>query len=167
MSNSKEGKCPVMHGGNTSSEKSEMDWWPKALNLDILHQHDTKTNPLKPNFNYKEELKNQSLKRIIKNIEVDLIDLKFNYEVQTIASNAVDWLIKNKRAKDLENLLMMNSDVSKEIKVVKFLVNENISNGDMRSACEKINIMNKNIQVRKGIKIEVIIFVYGVLYDHF
>ena len=36
MSNSQEGKCPVMHGGNTSSDKSVMDWWPKALNLNIL-----------------------------------------------------------------------------------------------------------------------------------
>ena len=46
-----------MHGGNTSVEKSEMDWWPNALNFDILHQHDTKTNPLKGDFNYHEELK--------------------------------------------------------------------------------------------------------------
>ena len=67
---------------------------------------------------YKEELKNQSLKRIIKNIEVDLIDLKFNYEVQTIASNAVDWLIKNNNhsniSKDsigiyLSNAILMNT----------------------------------------------------------
>ncbi len=58
----------------------------------------------------------------------------------------IDWLIKNKRFKDLENLLIMNPEVGKEIKIVKFLINENISNGDMRSACEKINIMNKNIQ---------------------
>ena len=47
MSNSKDGKCPVIHGGNTKLDKSVMDWWPNALNLDILHQHDTKTNPLK------------------------------------------------------------------------------------------------------------------------
>ncbi len=50
-------KCPVMHGGNTATEKSVMDWWPNALNLDILHQHDTKTNPLGKDFNYREELK--------------------------------------------------------------------------------------------------------------
>lgn len=53
----KNGKCPVMHGGNTASSKSVMDWWPNALNLDILHQHDTKTNPLGKEFNYQEELK--------------------------------------------------------------------------------------------------------------
>jgi catalase-peroxidase len=51
------GKCPVMHGGNTSVGKSNMEWWPNSLNLDILHQHDTKTNPLGPDFNYREALK--------------------------------------------------------------------------------------------------------------
>ncbi|OEE75335.1 catalase/peroxidase HPI [Vibrio ordalii] len=51
------GKCPVMHGGVTSAEKSNMDWWPKALNLDILHQHDAKTNPMGADFNYRDALK--------------------------------------------------------------------------------------------------------------
>ena len=65
------GKCPVIHGGNTSSDKSVMDWWPKALKLDILHQHDTKTNPLKSNFNYREELKKldvEALKKDVNNL---------------------------------------------------------------------------------------------------
>ena len=52
-----EGKCPVMHGGATESGMSNMDWWPKALNLDILHQHDLKTNPMGANFNYREAVK--------------------------------------------------------------------------------------------------------------
>jgi len=51
------GQCPVMHGGNTSTGQSPMAWWPNALNLDILHQHDTKTNPLGPAFNYRDEVK--------------------------------------------------------------------------------------------------------------
>ncbi|MEH0876198.1 catalase/peroxidase HPI [Pectobacterium cacticida] len=51
------GKCPVMHGGNTSAGSSNTDWWPNALNLDILHQHDTKTNPLGSDFNYRDALK--------------------------------------------------------------------------------------------------------------
>ncbi|MFG0606164.1 catalase/peroxidase HPI [Vibrio mimicus] len=51
------GQCPVMHGGLTSSSMSNIDWWPKALNLDILHQHDSKTSPLGADFNYREELK--------------------------------------------------------------------------------------------------------------
>ncbi|HFF2780765.1 TPA: catalase/peroxidase HPI, partial [Vibrio cholerae] len=44
-------------------------WWPKALNLDILHQHDSKTNPLGADFNYREELKKldvEALKRDLK-----------------------------------------------------------------------------------------------------
>ncbi|MFN3612960.1 MAG: catalase/peroxidase HPI, partial [Rubrimonas sp.] len=50
------GKCPVMHGAVTTAGTSVMDWWPKALNLDILHQHDTKTNPLK-GFDYRKEVR--------------------------------------------------------------------------------------------------------------
>ena len=50
------GKCPVMHGGNTASGHSVTAWWPKTLNLDILHQHDTKGNPL-TGFDYREEVK--------------------------------------------------------------------------------------------------------------
>jgi len=51
------GKCPVMHGGATTTSVSNMEWWPNALNLDILHQHDSKTNPLDPDYNYREALK--------------------------------------------------------------------------------------------------------------
>lgn len=50
-------RCPVMHGGATSTDLSNIDWWPKALNLDILLQHDTKTNPMRKDFNYREEVK--------------------------------------------------------------------------------------------------------------
>jgi len=55
MENLKKGKCPVMHGANTEASSSVMSWWPNSLNLDILHQHDSKTNPLDEGFNYKEE----------------------------------------------------------------------------------------------------------------
>ncbi len=51
------GKCPVAHGALTKVEDSNLDWWPKSINLDILHQHDSKTNPLGKDFNYNEELK--------------------------------------------------------------------------------------------------------------
>jgi catalase-peroxidase len=52
-----ENKCPVMHGGATASGLSNMAWWPKALNLDILHQHDRKTDPMGVDFNYRKEVK--------------------------------------------------------------------------------------------------------------
>jgi catalase-peroxidase len=54
---SNDAKCPVPHGANTTAESAAKTWWPNALNLDILHQHDTKTNPLGADFDYREELK--------------------------------------------------------------------------------------------------------------
>ncbi len=58
MSDNTEAKCPVMHGAmtsNSSTGQSNKDWWPDALNLNILHQHDRKSNPLGDDFNYREE----------------------------------------------------------------------------------------------------------------
>lgn len=71
MDNSTNGKCPFMHGANTATEKTVTEWWPNALNLDILHQHDTKTNPLGESFNYQEELKKLNVGALKK----DLTDL--------------------------------------------------------------------------------------------
>lgn len=68
------GKCPFMHGGNTSSATANMDWWPKALNLDILHQHDTKTNPLGEDFNYAEEFKKLDLAAVKKDLHAFMTD---------------------------------------------------------------------------------------------
>ncbi|MEZ6966259.1 catalase/peroxidase HPI [Aeromonas sp. S9(2024)] len=72
------GKCPVMHGGSTSAETSGMAWWPKSLNLDILHQHDSKTNPLGAGFNYREALK-----------QLDMAELK--RDVTTLMTDSQDW----------------------------------------------------------------------------
>ena len=49
-------KCPVAHGANTEAGGGTAAWWPKALNLSILHQHDTKANPLGADFDYRKEL---------------------------------------------------------------------------------------------------------------
>jgi catalase-peroxidase len=64
MKNSQKGKCPVMHGANTESSNNVMEWWPESLNLDILHQHDKKTNPLDEDFNYAEEFKKLDLEAL-------------------------------------------------------------------------------------------------------
>ena len=54
---SEENKCPVIHGANTKTagSHSNVNWWPNQLNLNILHQHDSKSNPLEEDFDYKEE----------------------------------------------------------------------------------------------------------------
>jgi catalase-peroxidase len=63
------GKCPVAHGANTESGNTPMAWWPKSLNLDILHQHDTKTNPFGPSFDYRKELKKLDIKALKKDVK--------------------------------------------------------------------------------------------------
>lgn len=68
------GKCPVMHGANTESSKSVMSWWPNALNLDILHQHDRKTNPLGDDFNYAEEFKKLDLQAVKNDLKALMTD---------------------------------------------------------------------------------------------
>ena len=71
MSNETEGKCPVMHGAltsNSSSGTSVKDWWPNQLNLNILHQHDTKSNPLDPDFDYRKEFEKLDYKALKKDL---------------------------------------------------------------------------------------------------
>lgn len=68
------GKCPVMHGANTASGKTNMAWWPNALNLNILHQHDTKTNPLGPEFNYREAVKSLDVAALKKDLTALMTD---------------------------------------------------------------------------------------------
>ncbi|MCB0619373.1 MAG: catalase/peroxidase HPI, partial [Saprospiraceae bacterium] len=74
MDHSKNGKCPVMHGGNTSQGTPVTGWWPNALNLDILHQHDTKTNPLGEDFDYREELKKLDVEALKKDLHALMTD---------------------------------------------------------------------------------------------
>jgi len=69
-----ENKCPVIHGGATESSMSNMEWWPKALNLDILHQHDTKTNPMGVGFNYREEVKKLNVGELKKDMHALMTD---------------------------------------------------------------------------------------------
>ena len=60
-------KCPVMHGAitsNNSSGTSNREWWPNQLNLNILHQHDKKSNPLDEDFNYRKEFEKLDTKAV-------------------------------------------------------------------------------------------------------
>ncbi|MEM8643786.1 MAG: catalase/peroxidase HPI [Pseudomonadota bacterium] len=70
----KPGGCPVMHGAVTEISNSVMDWWPKALNLDILSQHDTKTNPMGKDFDYREEVKTLDFDALKKDMHALMTD---------------------------------------------------------------------------------------------
>jgi catalase-peroxidase len=74
MENSTEGKCPFHLGVNTETSASVMDWWPKALNLDILHQHDAKTNPHEIGFNYSEAFKKLDLEAVKEDLKKLMTD---------------------------------------------------------------------------------------------
>ena len=68
------GRCPVRHGGVTSAAMAEMDWWPKALNLDILHQHDRKTDPLGAGFDYRRELETLDVEALERDVMALMTD---------------------------------------------------------------------------------------------
>ncbi|SMY10121.1 catalase/peroxidase HPI [Flavimaricola marinus] len=76
--NSSMGKCPVMHGGNTATSATVTAWWPKGLNLDILHQHDIKTDPLGPDFNYREA---------VRTLDVDAV----KQDLHALMTDSQDW----------------------------------------------------------------------------
>jgi catalase-peroxidase len=74
---SNESKCPfhAQHGAATNAGMdSSSHWWPNALNLDILHQHDTKTNPLGQDFDYREELKKLDVEALKKDVKALMTD---------------------------------------------------------------------------------------------
>jgi catalase-peroxidase len=68
------GKCPVMHGGITVASNTNTDWWPNALNLDILHQHDSKTNPLGEDFDYAQAFKTLDLAAVKNDLKALMTD---------------------------------------------------------------------------------------------
>jgi catalase-peroxidase len=72
--NDSSAKCPVMHGAMTATGTSNLAWWPNALNLEILHQHDTKSNPMGKDFNYREALKKLDVAALKKDLTALMTD---------------------------------------------------------------------------------------------
>ena len=76
-----ENKCPVSHGSNsqhTNGAMSNNQWWPDQLNLTILHQHDSKSDPTDNGFDYREEFK-----------KIDYDALK--KDLNNLMTNSQDW----------------------------------------------------------------------------
>lgn len=72
MENNNSGKCPVMHGSNTklgAGGAMNKDWWPNQLNLNILHQHSPKSNPIGEDFDYAKEFSKLNLAEVKAELE--------------------------------------------------------------------------------------------------
>ncbi|MGD0879390.1 MAG: peroxidase family protein, partial [Anaerolineales bacterium] len=70
---SEESKCPV-HKQTAGGGTNNQDWWPNLLNLDILHQHSNKSNPMGEEFNYREEFKKLDLAAVKKDLRALMTD---------------------------------------------------------------------------------------------
>lgn len=71
------GKCPVMHGApmaTTAGSRSNRDWWPNQLNLGILHQHSSLSDPMDPGFNYAEAFKTLDIEAVRKDLTALMTD---------------------------------------------------------------------------------------------
>ncbi len=71
------GKCPVMHGSRTKhgdAGNSVFDWWPNQLNLNILHQHAPRSNPLGEDFDYAEAFKSLDLPAVKQDLQALMTD---------------------------------------------------------------------------------------------
>ena len=70
------GLCPVMHGGNTTNNTgtTNQDWWPNQLNLNILRQHDVKSNPMGSDFSYKDSFKQLDYDALKKDLHALMTD---------------------------------------------------------------------------------------------
>ncbi|KAB2920569.1 MAG: catalase/peroxidase HPI [Hyphomicrobiaceae bacterium] len=66
------GKCPIMH--TSVGARSNRDWWPNQLNLQILHQNSSLSNPMGEAFNYAEEFKRLDLKALKKDLYALMTD---------------------------------------------------------------------------------------------
>ena len=68
------GTCPVVQGAQTSSGSASMDWWPNALNLEILTQNDSKSNPMDADFDYRKELEKLDIEALKKDLHAFMVD---------------------------------------------------------------------------------------------
>jgi catalase-peroxidase len=67
-----EAKCPFPHGG--SPRRTNTDWWPNHLNLNLLHQHSSLSDPMEKDFNYAEEFKSLDYKALKKDLAALMTD---------------------------------------------------------------------------------------------
>jgi hypothetical protein len=144
--------CSLIFHSNLSI--AAVDIWEKKEKKD----QDNQTNN-KEEIKFENPIISEDINKVTINIEENNIeDLMFlvlftnsyppqiNLDAEEFLKIKIDWLIKKKRISDLENLLKNNVEANHNSKAIKFLINENLSTADIKSACDKINFIDKSVQ---------------------
>ena len=154
-------KSPILSSNeNTESENiSELEldqheqtiiglFDPKDNNFDIGMWLDTDGSDIKNIFKRidKLQLSEFSEDLLFKVLFTNAYPPKKNLTSAEFLKIKIDWLIKHRRLQDLENLLLTNPAAGKEPSAIKFLINERLSNAEIKSACEKVSAIDKNVQ---------------------
>ena len=154
-------KSPILSSNeNTESENiSELEldqheqtiiglFDPKDNNFDIGMWLDTDGSDIKSIFKRidKLQLSEFSEDLLFKVLFTNAYPPKKNLTSTEFLKIKIDWLIKHRRLQDLENLLLTNPAAGKEPSAIKFLINERLSNAEIKSACEKVSAIDKNVQ---------------------
>ena len=154
-------KSPILSSNeNTESENiSELEldrheqtiiglFDPKDNNFDIGMWLDTDGSDIKSLFKRidKLQLSEFSEDLLFKVLFTNAYPPKKNMTSAEFLKIKIDWLIKHRRLQDLENLLLTNPAAGKEPSAIKFLINEKLSNAEIKSACEKVSAIDKNVQ---------------------
>ena len=154
-------KSPILSSNeNTESENiSELEldqheqtiiglFDPKDNNFDIGMWLDTDGSDIKSIFKRidKLQLSEFSEDLLFKVLFTNAYPPKKNLTSAEFLKIKIDWLIKHRRLQDLENLLLTNPAAGKEPSAIKFLINERLSNAEIKSACEKVSAIDKNVQ---------------------
>ena len=154
-------KSPILSGEeNTESENiSELEldqheqtiiglFDPKDNNFDIGMWLDTDGSDIKSIFKRidKLQLSEFSEDLLFKVLFTNAYPPKKNLTSAEFLKIKIDWLIKHRRLQDLENLLLTNPAAGQEPSAIKFLINERLSNAEIKSACEKVSTIDKNVQ---------------------
>ena len=154
-------KSPILSSNeNTESENiSELEldqheqtiiglFDPKDNNFDIGMWLDTDGSDIKSIFKRidKLQLSEFSEDLLFKVLFTNAYPPKKNLTSAEFLKIKIDWLIKHRRLQDLENLLLTNPAAGKEPSAIKFLINERLSNAEIKSACEKVSAIDKDVQ---------------------
>ena len=121
---------------------------PQEYELNLGMWMDSDGNDVKKIFSRINKLKlsNFSEDLLFKVLFTNAYPPKKNLSSSDFLKIKVDWLIKHRRLNDLDDFLSANTEVGEVPKAIEFLINERLSTGDIKSACEKINNISQNIE---------------------